>query len=449
MPHTKLLAVSFVGVAALVPVLGAARAEDVTAPAVAVSASASASASAVVAPPVASSAPAVSGAPVPATSVAPASSTPTTEPLPSHWYDGVKVGAFIDVYAGVNANFPKPNVNSFRAFDANDGFSMHWIGLDANVPAAPIGGTVSLRFGPSTTAYAGADAAVGLQYVKQAFATWKASGKLTLDFGKFDQPYGSEVADSQFDPNYTRSALYWYAQPLFHTGLRLDWAVSDAFDWKFLLVNGWNDTVDVNTMKTVGTQIAIKPSDALLVVAGYLVGPEQPDSVKCLAGTTLDAATAACVPSATSTTDTTFAIRGANSRLRHLVDLVVDTTPVAGLRFLFNADYGTEELISGRASWYGGNLVVGYGLSDVWSIAARGEWFVDAQGFMTATGKKTTIVDGTVTLGATPTKNLLLKLDLRLDHVEVGGGAPFPKGSSGETTEYQPTATLGVVATTN
>ncbi len=95
----------------------------------------------------------------------------------------------------------------------------------------------------------------GLSNVKQAFATWKPGGKgsaVALDFGKFDTIYGVEVADSQYNINYTRGVVYWFAQPAFHTGFRLNADLSDAFTLKALLVNGYNNSIDNNFGKTPG-----------------------------------------------------------------------------------------------------------------------------------------------------------------------------------------------------
>src|SRR6185369_4360765 len=113
------------------------------------------------------------------------------------WYDAVELSAFVDAYASVNYNFPKPasGNNLYRAYDTTNGFALSWVGADISYAPDPVGGTLSLRFGPTATAYAGAiDSGSGLEYVKQAFVSWKPVDELTVDFGKFDTPFGGEVA---------------------------------------------------------------------------------------------------------------------------------------------------------------------------------------------------------------------------------------------------------------
>lgn len=407
-------------------------------------------------------APAAPAAPAPAPAAAPAApaaaappAAPAAEapkaPAAKPWYEVVKIEAFADGYFSHNLNAPKPQAgtNGGRAFDNANGFSLAWVGLNASVAAEPVGGTVSLRWGPSTVAYtAGTDAAAGLANVKQAFASWKPGGKegkLTLDFGKFDQPFGSEVADSQYNINYTRSLLYWYAQPLYFTGLRADYAATDTVDLKLFLVNGWNATIDNNASKSVAFQLNLKPSDTLLVALGAYAGAEQSD---------FSAGDPTATPPTAPAEDS-----DAGSRYRILGDVVVDWAAAPTTRVLFNGDYGTEKIKVGgedkTVKFYGANLALRQAFGDEWSAAVRGGYFADPDGFavsgFTAAGKKHTLVDATATLGYTPTPNLVLKLDLRMDKALDSEGAEdkvFAK-KVGEGASAQTTATLGVVVTTN
>ncbi len=43
---------------------------------------------------------------------------------------------------------------------------------------------------------------------------------MQIDAGKFVTPIGAEVIESQDNWNYTRSTLFGYAIPFYHTGLR-------------------------------------------------------------------------------------------------------------------------------------------------------------------------------------------------------------------------------------
>jgi putative OmpL-like beta-barrel porin-2 len=418
------------------------------------------------APPAAAPAPAGAPAPAPAAAPAPtpppapetappgapaaAPGAPASPAPPGNWYDKFAVDAFVDAYGAVNYNFPKPQAplvnpavgalatggggNSLRAFDIAQGFALNWAGVNASYTADPIGGTIGLRFGPAATVYnAGPDNAYGLTYVKQAYATWKPASKVTLDFGKWDQPFGSEVADSQLNMNYSRSLLFWYAQPLFYTGLRFDYAASDMFDLKLFAANGWNNSIDNNVGKTFGAQIMLKPADQAIFYIGYVGGPEQNDF-------TLMTPTA--MAGATPGGPTIGINSEANSHWRHLVDFVADINPTKDLRFLLNFDYRNEDFTPDHTeSIYGANLVIRYNFSDAFYASVRGEYFHDEH---TDTVPSKNVEDGTLTLAYSIGSHLALMFDaIRFD---IADDPIFQTVHSSEKSQI--TSMLGVIAST-
>jgi Putative beta-barrel porin-2, OmpL-like. bbp2 len=394
-------------------------------------------------PPVAT--PSTPGAPA----IAPPGSTPSRK-----WYDAVKLEGFVDVYAGFNANSPKPQsgTNLGRNFDVTNGFAVHWAGLNASYAPDPVGATVSLRFGPGGPLFnAGPDAAIGLAFVKQAFASWKPLDgvPLQIDFGKFDSWIGAEVADSQFNMTYTRSLLFT-TQPFTHTGVRVDVPVSDQLDFRLYAVNGYNNSIDNNAMKTFGATVGFTPLKEVGIYANYIGGPEQSDLAPGVMG------------------GAPTVVPGANGRWRHLADLVADFRFARG-HVLVNADYGTEKLAAGTLavddpeksiSWFGGNLTFGYAVSDLFAFAVRGEYLSDPDGYVAPfwgapAGHRASVVDGTLTLSVTPTPNLIIKLEPRIDRVASdqsgweGGFPTSPDAAAPGVSKTLFTTTLGVVATTN
>jgi hypothetical protein len=436
------------------------------------------------APPAAAPAPAPAAPPAPAPPEAapaapaaapPAGGAPAPAPAgPANWYDKFAADAFVDAYGSFNSNMPKPMApaslyagvppgpasagatygnppggNSFRAFDVAQGFAVNWAGLNVAYTADQIGGTVGLRFGPGAIIYHNgtSDEVAGLQFVKQAYATWKPVDKLTLDLGKWDQPYGSEVADSQLNMNYTRSVLFWYIQPLWFTGLRVDYAASDMLDLKVFAANGWNNTLGINRSKTFGVQAVLTPVKEAVFYVGYVGGPQQADVG---AGTPAAGGTPAVPPGD---------VPDANSHWRHLIDFVADINPTSALRFLLNADFRAEDGLppppggmgTHSASVYGANLVIKYAFTDAFSGALRGEYYHDEHGDTLLTNTKTDVEDGTLSLNYTVGSHLAFMLDGRYDHASTPDipNAPgiFQKNFSGFT-DSQFTATLGVIAST-
>jgi Putative beta-barrel porin-2, OmpL-like. bbp2 len=415
------------------------------------------------------------------TEAPPADPEPDLPPAESYseggdsWYDSIEFSAFVDAYASVNYNFPKPQFgkNMLRAHDYSNGFALSWVGVNASYPADPVGATVSLRFGPTARQIGNGcvdddkthcDSAEGLENVKQAFASWKPGGAdslFTLDLGKFDTPYGAEVAESHLNMNYTRSMLY-ASQPVFHTGLRASFAISDLFDFKLLAVNGWNRTIDNNLGKSFGAQLNFhfkdsNDADLLGVSVGYLGGPEHADTltVQCAAGTSFSPDSASCVANQQSTMPTQGVLDRASSNTqgwRHLVDLVVTSNPIEQLRLVLNADFGldnyrddTDSSRFDSSAYYGVLLGARVALVDEFGIAARGEYFHDSHGFINPYKQPQDLVGGTLTLDYLPADFLTIRLDNRLDW---SSRQIFDK-SIRDRTGTQFTTTLGVVAHTD
>lgn len=416
---------------------------------------------------------------------------------PSRWFDQIEVAAFIDSYFSFNANLPKPQAgkNRFRAFDHNNGFALSWAGLDLSYQREKVGGTLELRFGPTAERFAReADAGLGLQFVKQAFATWRVTPGISLDFGKFMTIYGAEAPESQLNFNYTRGLLNSLGQPFHHTGLRANFDISDQFWITGLLVNGWDNTIDDNMGKTLGIQFstavpnAVNSDAAPLFDAhlGYLVGPEQADvgvfrNFCDVEGETLNPRALACdttVPetvnaSGDSNSDRPVDAGDANtSGLRHFVDLVIGVNPVDTVSLLFNFDYGFENVRTGplelsyddvsqdQAVFAGFSGQSFWGLSAMgrvqfnpqWAGALRGEVFSDPDGRATNDGDlyvfaqpDVMLYSATLTVEVVPEPGYLLRLDNRVD---VSNEELFPaQVRTYEAAQF--TSTLGVVVSTN
>jgi hypothetical protein len=394
-------------------------------------------------PPAAPAAPAPAPAPEPAPAPAAAAPAAPAAPAPGNWWDKFSVDAFADAYANLNWNTPKPQfpiAAPTRAYDQAQGFSVNQIGLNASYSSDNVGGTISLRFGPEAVIYNAPavasgtpDSTFGMQNVRQAYATLKASDQITFDLGKWDQPFGSEVPDSQLNFFYTRSLLFQLNQPVFFTGLRFDYAASSNVDLKLFAANGWNNTIDDNNGKTFGGQLMLKPMDSLIFYVGGAAGPEESDFAQ--AGTP---------------------VPGADSHWREIVDLVIDYNPTSALSFALNGDFDNESLGdgAGSASWYGVNLGIKYVVADPFAIAVRGEYFGDHKGFVvapvpdsssTSPTTSTSIESATLTLSYVVASHLTLMLDNRVD---IANSQIFASSSGPSDVKTMFTSTLGAIIAT-
>jgi hypothetical protein len=426
-------------------------------------------------------------APAPATPSAPEPGPPPAPPEPSTpWYDAISFGAFADGYVGFDFNFPKGQEggawrqNPLRAYDRANGFALAQVGLDLGYDADVVGGTLQLRFGPEAELLGGCedgrcDGENGLTNVKQGFATWRpggSAGGVAIDLGKFDTPYGAEVADSQYNLNYTRGVLYWLGQPAFHTGLRVTADLDRSVVLRFLAVNGWNRSLDNNAGKTFGLQgtyrlpkAADSDEDLLTISLGYLMGPERVDTAEITCGQDErfdleENPDTGCVPSAGSPGGSGIVDRGsANSKgLRHFIDLTAVATPTEQLTLVLNGSYGTEKVRDALdlsefvgTEWYGLMAAARYAATEQVGVGGRFEYFADPDGVRTglaALAQDINLVTTTLTLDYSPAKALTFKLDGRLDW---SNKKIFPKGVKPveDNSGTAVSATLGAVISTN
>ncbi len=402
-------------------------------------------------------------------------SAPEAPPPLERWYDAFEFGAFADAYASVNYNFPKPHTGTngrTRTSDTSNGLALRWLGLDIHYPAQPVGGTINLRFGPAVVAYGGTDTAHNLEYVREAFATWKPGGQdgfLTLDFGKFQTIYGWESTDSQPNMNYTVGYIP-AIQPFFHTGLRAGLKLSDHFALTALIVNGWDNSVDNNVGKSFGLQLGWRPSDKFNATLGYLGGPEQSDSVtvNCAAGTAYDPAQAGCAASPGVDASEYEVDRGGANEFeawRHLVDFVATWQATDRFNMVLNGDFIAEGVRDGTVvtdvknqTVMTASLGARYQLTEVWALAARGEYAAHSGDEIKTSGsyplgtRGLSVATGTFTIEAMPTENLILRLDTRGDFALAADNDDekeiFQKDLR-DTSSTLFTSTLGVIVTTN
>lgn len=225
-------------------------------------------------------------------------------------------------------------------------------------------------------------------YIQQAFVSVPL-GKGYLDAGKFVTHHGAEVIETKDNWNYSRSLLFAWAIPYYHTGIRY-WLPMNKTDKLCLhLYQGWNCVEDNNGSRSVGV-LWTRATDTYSLTLNYTGGAELPNS----------------------------------SRLRHLVDVVFVKPLNAKDTLMLNVDWARDNAAS--ASWYGIAAYWRRQLKDGHFLTLRAEWFRDANGF--ATGTTQTVKELTLTyeLPAFWLRSAFLRLEIRHDWSDAAvfdGGA--------------------------
>lgn len=242
--------------------------------------------------------------------------------------------------------------------------------------------------------------------VTEAYISYvaKAGSGLRFDIGKMGTFIGAEVMEAGDNPNYSRSYLFNYAEPLTHTGVKVSYAPVDSLSLAVLALNGWDNATDNNKAKTYGVSVGISPVEMFSASINAIQGAEQ----------------------------------DVGRDKRTLIDVVATITPVKPLTILLNYDTGNEEkVLAGRdAEWSGLSAIVKYDINDTYSLAVRGEYFDDADGYRTGTVQK--MKEVTVTPEIRLDNGLVVKPEYRHD---LSDKQSFKDG----TKKSQDTIALGVM----
>ena len=169
-------------------------------------------------------------------------------PAPITW------SGFIDAYYSKNFNSPVTETNQLRNFDIQENqFALSLAELVIQKQASPVGFRMDLDFGPTNDLVQGGNGST-LNVLQQAYLTavLPVGSGLTVDVGKFVTHMGNEVIESKDNWNYSRSFLFEFAIPYYHTGIRLTYPLSSALSGTLDILNGWNSTVDNNHSQTLG-----------------------------------------------------------------------------------------------------------------------------------------------------------------------------------------------------
>jgi hypothetical protein len=275
----------------------------------------------------------------------------------------LELSMFVDAYAAwqTSGKGTLATLSRHRAFSgqgstsrAENGLSLGFVGLDAEYDSGPFGVVANLRLGPAATVFHNQnDLGFGVDHLTQAYVRYRPLEPLVLELGMFLSPFGVESLESWKNPNYTISALYVYGQPNWHMGLRALWQISDAWSAMGLVVNGVNNISETQQKSglfqtpSVGGSVTYHPSSALSIALGGLLPVDQ----------THDDA------------------RGFDA----FVDFV-STVRLGGLTTSLNVDHiftrhGAPD--GGTRRFIGGSLTTSYRLSDMFGVAARGEYLRD------------------------------------------------------------------------
>jgi Putative beta-barrel porin-2, OmpL-like. bbp2 len=331
---------------------------------------------------------------------------PAPEASPAAEQTKIDVTGFVDVYYAYTFNKVDPALRSFDVQHNAFSLSLAEIAFAKSVNAdSRVGFRVDLDFGKTADLVAAYEPEENgkeiYKHVQQAYVSLLAGKKLQLDVGKLVTPLGAEVIESQDNWNYSRSVLFGYAIPFYHVGVRATLPVSDKLTLNGYLVNGWNNSSEINGNKTVAFGATLKPSSKVTWVGTVMSGKET---------------------------------AGSNDT-RTLFDTTLTLALTPKVSLMANYDYGKE----GDVSWSGVAAYAKFQATPGWAIVGRFEYLDDDDGgFMTIGQKARTL---TLTSDHLVAGGLKVRLEYRGDFTD----SPFFTNEHGDSKKSQSAFIVGLV----
>lgn len=330
----------------------------------------------------------------------------------------VSVSGFFDGYYSFNFNSPPPVTtgatlppanNTYRYYDAyHNQFTVNLAELTVKAAMKEVSFVVDLDFGPFADLNAGGEESS--KHIGQAVLSYRpADSRFSFDVGKMYSHLGVETVKSKDNFNYSRSILFSYAIPFWHTGIRVGYdVIPGKFQTSFYVYNGWNTQFDNNRSKTVGAQLKYTPTSETTLIYNFLGGPERSDSES-------DWRTIHEVNFA-QTISSSFAL---------ICDLIYGIEE--------NAPVGSSHI---RAQWYGALMGLRYQLNERSYLSPRYEIYRDNEGYNLGGGVAQTINSVTLTYGRTVAQNIETRLEARSD---FSSASTFASSSASGTSTSQTT----------
>ncbi|MDE1162237.1 MAG: outer membrane beta-barrel protein [Acidobacteriaceae bacterium] len=374
----------------------------------------------------------------------PASPTPQTTPAQDSgitkedretlaFFRGTTLSFGLDGYYGYNFNVPVGGVNLLRAYDVtSNSFNINQASLIIeHLPTTTqrFGGRLDLQYGQATETLQGSSANEQRPQVWrnlfQAYGTYLApvGSGLQIDFGKFASSLGNEGNYTKDQITYSRAYSFNYL-PFYHMGFRMNYNVTSKLNVAYWLVNGANDTEDLNGFKSQAFLFTIKPSSTLSWNVNYYFGEEgrafEPNQ------------------SALPTTN----INPVPDGREHIFDTYATWTATPKLTVVGEADYvlnrTQKEQQPPRVVL--GSLTAKYALPHRWNLGGRFEYFDDRGGLFS--GKTQSLKEGTLSLDHQFAEGFLARAEYRRD---FSNQPFFLTDTTGVLVHAQSTATLGLV----
>lgn len=267
-------------------------------------------------------------------------------------YQGkVTAGGYIDAYYGYDFNKPSTGERSyFVSMARQNEMTINLAYVDVKYSSSRLRARFVPGFGSYVNANYAAEPGSFKNIIEGSVGVKIFPNKnFWLDAGVLGSPFTNESAISKDHLMYTRSFAPEYV-PYYLSGVKLSMPVNNKINFYFYLLNGWQQIVDQNQGKSVGTQFEYRPNNYWLVNWNTYVGDER-------------------------------SITAPQNRMRYFSDVYFIYTKgkVSATGCLYAGIQERENINNTKQSdkWWQANLIGRYSFTDKVSLSGRIEYFSD------------------------------------------------------------------------
>jgi hypothetical protein len=259
--------------------------------------------------------------------------------------------------------------------------------------------------------------------IKQAYIAYDVTDNISFTIGQFGTHIGYELIDAPLNYNYSLSYLFGNG-PFYHTGAKLDFALSEKVGLMVGILNGWDALQDFNNKKSLAAQLSFAPVDGFDIFVNWIGGDEYDPRGEYYESNSFFGNTEGSYTS--------------------LFDLTTSYQITPAFLVGLNAAYGSFKSgasasdpfnpWSEDATWGGAALYMNYAFNDMFGLGVRGEHFSDPDGVRYFGPLEVTAftLTGDVRLAE---GRFMIKPELRIDSSKDA----FFEGSNGDPKKSQTT----------
>jgi len=297
------------------------------------------------------------------------------------WWRTITVNGFASLSYGYNTNQPYNRLNQVRVFDFNDNqpqldmaqivvqraiFKPNQFGFRYNMIAGSGVPEVTAAWGMFRSTHTGVAHHFDIPEMYVSYIVPVGKG-LRLDGGKMASHLGSEIIGGYdgYNDEFSRGFIFGFGVPFTYLGLKATYPLTSKVIIMGVAANGWDEVQHYNHAYSWGGQVTVTPTKSTTLYFNFMRGPDRQNDDK---------------------------------DRRTVGEIVGSWKTTPRLNLGFDALYGHDEnaVCHGRdAIWKGLASYVKYGFTQKFSLAFRGEVFIDGGG--TRTGVDQTLQGYTFT----------------------------------------------------